>query len=49
MFYIASLTPYAGERLVYIIIILTSLKYTVHGQGLARPDHQGEDNMQTHH
>jgi len=37
------------ENALYILLILTSLKYTVDDQGSDRPDYQAEDNTQTHH
>jgi len=45
MIYIASVHR---KRFVYIIS-LNQPKYTVDGQGSARPDHQGEDKTQPHH
>jgi len=36
------------ENALYTELILTNLKYTVDCQGSTRPDHQGEDNTQTH-
>jgi len=40
---------FTQENALYTKLILTSLKYTVDGPCSARPDHQGEDNTQTHH